>query len=255
MQKNIRVNAVAPGPIWTPLIPSTFPRARCPRFSRVLSPPSPPSKHHSKPPRGASPLRTQCSTIHLLLIFGVALAFLWLTSSFFPFPPNRPLLAALRGEGGELWAGGSNEARGPAVGGGHVLRVPRQQRLVLHVRPGASVRPAAAGVPRAMPAPSSCCSAPGERGTEAAAGGKSDEILKPAPFLLPLFLKTGAAPERRRCGARLSGGGKRRCWWRQSKTARSIRWKRPCPAAWRMLRAAAAAAAATTAGAAEGGGA
>jgi NAD(P)-dependent dehydrogenase (short-subunit alcohol dehydrogenase family) len=25
VEKNIRVNAVAPGPIWTPLIPSTFP--------------------------------------------------------------------------------------------------------------------------------------------------------------------------------------------------------------------------------------
>ena len=27
LEKGIRVNAVAPGPIWTPLIPSTFPRA------------------------------------------------------------------------------------------------------------------------------------------------------------------------------------------------------------------------------------
>jgi hypothetical protein len=26
VSKNIRVNAVAPGPIWTPLIPATFPK-------------------------------------------------------------------------------------------------------------------------------------------------------------------------------------------------------------------------------------
>lgn len=32
VEKGIRVNAVAPGPIWTPLIPSTFPRARVSTF-------------------------------------------------------------------------------------------------------------------------------------------------------------------------------------------------------------------------------
>src|ERR1043166_8054235 len=31
-EKKIRVNAVAPGPIWTPLIPSTFPGAKVPTF-------------------------------------------------------------------------------------------------------------------------------------------------------------------------------------------------------------------------------
>ncbi|MDT4890653.1 General stress protein 39 [compost metagenome] len=30
--KGIRVNAVAPGPIWTPLIPSTFPEEKVARF-------------------------------------------------------------------------------------------------------------------------------------------------------------------------------------------------------------------------------
>lgn len=32
MKKGIRVNAVAPGPIWTPLIPSTFPKDKIPEF-------------------------------------------------------------------------------------------------------------------------------------------------------------------------------------------------------------------------------
>lgn len=31
-EKNIRVNAVAPGPIWTPLIPSTFPSDKVATF-------------------------------------------------------------------------------------------------------------------------------------------------------------------------------------------------------------------------------
>ena len=31
-KKNIRVNAVAPGPIWTPLIPSTFPKEKVEKF-------------------------------------------------------------------------------------------------------------------------------------------------------------------------------------------------------------------------------
>jgi NAD(P)-dependent dehydrogenase (short-subunit alcohol dehydrogenase family) len=31
-EKNIRVNAVAPGPIWTPLIPSTFPKEKVEKF-------------------------------------------------------------------------------------------------------------------------------------------------------------------------------------------------------------------------------
>jgi NAD(P)-dependent dehydrogenase (short-subunit alcohol dehydrogenase family) len=31
-QQNIRVNAVAPGPIWTPLIPSTFPKEKVASF-------------------------------------------------------------------------------------------------------------------------------------------------------------------------------------------------------------------------------
>src|SRR5262249_12869898 len=30
--RKIRVNAVAPGPVWTPLIPSTFPRTRVAKF-------------------------------------------------------------------------------------------------------------------------------------------------------------------------------------------------------------------------------
>lgn len=33
-ERNIRVNAVAPGPIWTPLIPSTFPPEKVERFGR-----------------------------------------------------------------------------------------------------------------------------------------------------------------------------------------------------------------------------
>lgn len=33
-EKNIRVNAVAPGPIWTPLIPSTFPEEHVERFGK-----------------------------------------------------------------------------------------------------------------------------------------------------------------------------------------------------------------------------
>lgn len=33
-EKNIRVNAVAPGPIWTPLIPSTFPDERVEKFGK-----------------------------------------------------------------------------------------------------------------------------------------------------------------------------------------------------------------------------
>ena len=31
-EKNIRVNGVAPGPIWTPLIPSTFPEEKVEKF-------------------------------------------------------------------------------------------------------------------------------------------------------------------------------------------------------------------------------
>src|SRR3546814_17952753 len=31
-EKKIRVNAVAPGPVWTPLIPSTFEAAHIPKF-------------------------------------------------------------------------------------------------------------------------------------------------------------------------------------------------------------------------------
>lgn len=33
-EKQIRVNAVAPGPIWTPLIPSTFPKAHVAKFGK-----------------------------------------------------------------------------------------------------------------------------------------------------------------------------------------------------------------------------
>jgi NAD(P)-dependent dehydrogenase (short-subunit alcohol dehydrogenase family) len=33
-KKGIRVNAVAPGPIWTPLIPSTFPPERTEKFGK-----------------------------------------------------------------------------------------------------------------------------------------------------------------------------------------------------------------------------
>ncbi|HEX8530643.1 MAG TPA: SDR family oxidoreductase, partial [Cytophagales bacterium] len=33
-EKNIRVNAVAPGPIWTPLIPSTFPPEKVESFGK-----------------------------------------------------------------------------------------------------------------------------------------------------------------------------------------------------------------------------
>ncbi len=32
IEKNIRVNVVAPGPIWTPLIPSTFPEEKVETF-------------------------------------------------------------------------------------------------------------------------------------------------------------------------------------------------------------------------------
>src|SRR4029079_16250376 len=32
IEKGIRVNAVAPGPIWTPLIPSTFPAEKVQKF-------------------------------------------------------------------------------------------------------------------------------------------------------------------------------------------------------------------------------
>ena len=34
VEKGIRVNAVAPGPIWTPLIPSTFPKEKVERFGQ-----------------------------------------------------------------------------------------------------------------------------------------------------------------------------------------------------------------------------
>jgi NAD(P)-dependent dehydrogenase (short-subunit alcohol dehydrogenase family) len=33
-EKNIRVNAVAPGPIWTPLIPASFPKERVGKFGQ-----------------------------------------------------------------------------------------------------------------------------------------------------------------------------------------------------------------------------
>ena len=33
-EKKIRVNAVAPGPIWTPLIPSTFPKEKVEKFGK-----------------------------------------------------------------------------------------------------------------------------------------------------------------------------------------------------------------------------
>ncbi|MGZ5008311.1 MAG: SDR family oxidoreductase, partial [Methylobacter sp.] len=35
-EKNIRVNSVAPGPIWTPLIPSTFPPERVESFGKEV---------------------------------------------------------------------------------------------------------------------------------------------------------------------------------------------------------------------------
>ena len=33
-KRGIRVNAVAPGPVWTPLIPSSFPNGRFPQFGK-----------------------------------------------------------------------------------------------------------------------------------------------------------------------------------------------------------------------------
>ncbi|BAY93937.1 MULTISPECIES: SDR family oxidoreductase [unclassified Tolypothrix] len=36
VEKNIRVNAVAPGPIWTPLIPSTFPEEKVENFGKQV---------------------------------------------------------------------------------------------------------------------------------------------------------------------------------------------------------------------------
>jgi len=33
-EKGIRVNAVAPGPIWTPLIPASFPADKVPKFGK-----------------------------------------------------------------------------------------------------------------------------------------------------------------------------------------------------------------------------
>ncbi|NJL62884.1 MAG: SDR family oxidoreductase [Methylacidiphilales bacterium] len=36
IEKNIRVNAVAPGPIWTPLIPSTFPEEKVASFGKQV---------------------------------------------------------------------------------------------------------------------------------------------------------------------------------------------------------------------------
>ncbi|BAY31748.1 short-chain dehydrogenase/reductase SDR [Nostoc carneum NIES-2107] len=36
VEKNIRVNAVAPGPIWTPLIPSTFPEEKVESFGKQV---------------------------------------------------------------------------------------------------------------------------------------------------------------------------------------------------------------------------
>ncbi len=45
-RRNIRVNAVAPGPIWTPLIPSTFPPEKVERFGKdtVLGRPGEPAE-------------------------------------------------------------------------------------------------------------------------------------------------------------------------------------------------------------------
>jgi NAD(P)-dependent dehydrogenase (short-subunit alcohol dehydrogenase family) len=36
VSKGIRVNAVAPGPIWTPLIPSTFPEEKVETFGKQV---------------------------------------------------------------------------------------------------------------------------------------------------------------------------------------------------------------------------
>jgi NAD(P)-dependent dehydrogenase (short-subunit alcohol dehydrogenase family) len=36
IEKGIRVNAVAPGPIWTPLIPSTFPEEKVETFGKQV---------------------------------------------------------------------------------------------------------------------------------------------------------------------------------------------------------------------------
>ncbi|RUS94028.1 hypothetical protein DSM107003_39150 [Trichormus variabilis SAG 1403-4b] len=36
VSKGIRVNAVAPGPIWTPLIPSTFPEEKVAEFGKQV---------------------------------------------------------------------------------------------------------------------------------------------------------------------------------------------------------------------------
>lgn len=37
MKKGVRVNAVAPGPVWTPLIPSTMPEEKVKKFGRDTS--------------------------------------------------------------------------------------------------------------------------------------------------------------------------------------------------------------------------
>lgn len=37
MKKGVRVNAVAPGPVWTPLIPSTMPQEKVQKFGQNTS--------------------------------------------------------------------------------------------------------------------------------------------------------------------------------------------------------------------------
>jgi NAD(P)-dependent dehydrogenase (short-subunit alcohol dehydrogenase family) len=51
---DIRVNAVAPGPIWTPLIPSTFPAAKVEKFG-------------SATPLGRAGQPWECATCYVFL--------------------------------------------------------------------------------------------------------------------------------------------------------------------------------------------
>ena len=58
-KEGIRVNGVAPGPIWTPLIPSTFPKEKVEKFGETRPMGHPGSRRRCGPATCSSPATTR----------------------------------------------------------------------------------------------------------------------------------------------------------------------------------------------------
>lgn len=59
--KGIRVNAVAPGPIWTPLIPSTMPEDKVKNFGKQVPMQRPANRPNLRPPMSCSPIHSRAT--------------------------------------------------------------------------------------------------------------------------------------------------------------------------------------------------